>query len=99
MIILDDISFDTPKTKSMKEVLSALDLTSKKVLMLLPYKEEKYENVKLSAKNISKIKVIIADNPNQGKTNVDGLNLFDLINNEKIILTKDMVKKIEEVLV
>ncbi|MGM0640176.1 MAG: 50S ribosomal protein L4 [Thermotogota bacterium] len=99
IIILDDFSFDAPKTKSMKTVLSSLELTDKKVLIVLPYREEKYENVKLSAKNISKTKVIIADNPNQGKVNVDGLNIFDLINNEKVILTKDMVKKIEEVLI
>ncbi|HPX15088.1 MAG TPA: 50S ribosomal protein L4, partial [Petrotogaceae bacterium] len=44
------------------------------------------------------VKVIIADNPNQGKMNIDGLNVFDLINNEKIVLTKELVKKIEEVL-
>jgi len=30
--------------------------------------------------------------------NIDGLNVFDLINNEKIVLTKELVKKIEEVL-
>jgi large subunit ribosomal protein L4 len=31
-------------------------------------------------------------------TNIDGLNVFDLLNNEKIVLTKDTVSKIEEVL-
>jgi large subunit ribosomal protein L4 len=44
------------------------------------------------------VKVIIADNPGQNKKNVDGLNVFDLINNEKIVLTKEMVNKIEEVI-
>jgi large subunit ribosomal protein L4 len=64
--------------------------------------KDEYINVKLSARNIPGVKVIIADNPNQGKdgnkTNVDGLNVFDIINNEKVILTKDTVAKIEEVL-
>jgi len=98
IVVIDDIKFDTPRTKQMKEVIEKISLTGKKVLFVLPFKNEEYRNVKLSANNIPKVKVIIADNPNQGKINIDGLNVFDLINNEKIVLTKELVKKIEEVL-
>jgi large subunit ribosomal protein L4 len=98
IVVIDDIKFDTPRTKQMKEVIEKISLTGKKVLFVLPFKNEEYRNVKLSANNIPKVKVIIADNPNQGKMNIDGLNVFDLINNEKIVLTKELVKKIEEVL-
>ncbi|HNV04700.1 MAG TPA: 50S ribosomal protein L4 [Petrotogaceae bacterium] len=98
IVVIDDIKFDTPRTKQMKEVIEKISLTGKKVLFVLPFKNEEYHNVKLSANNIPKVKVIIADNPNQGKMNIDGLNVFDLINNEKIVLTKELVKKIEEVL-
>ncbi len=98
LIILDDLKFDNPKTKDMKEVLNKFGIENKKVLIVLPYKEEGYKNVKLSAKNLPQVKVLIADNSGQKKKNIDGLNVFDLINNEKIVLTREMVNKIEEVI-
>jgi large subunit ribosomal protein L4 len=98
LIILDDIKFEAPRTKEMKVVLKNLNLETNKVLFVLPFKNENNENVKLAGRNIPKVKVIIADNPNQGKVNIDGLNIFDLINNEKVVMTKDMIAKIEEVL-
>lgn len=98
LIILDDLKFDNPKTKDMKEVLNKFGIENKKVLIVLPYKEEGYKNVKLSAKNLPQVKVLIADNSGQNKKNIDGLNVFDLINNEKIVLTREMVNKIEEVI-
>jgi large subunit ribosomal protein L4 len=98
LIVVDDLKFDNPKTKDMKEVLNKFGIENQKVLIVLPYKEEGYKNVKLSAKNLPQVKVLIADNPGQEKKNIDGLNVFDLINNEKIVLTKEMVNKIEEVI-
>ncbi|NUU97448.1 50S ribosomal protein L4 [Marinitoga sp. 1138] len=102
LIVIDDLTFEKPRTKSMKEVLKNFGFENTKTLIVLPWKKDGYINVKLSAKNIPTVKVIIADNPNQGKdgkkVNVDGLNVFDIINNEKVILTKDTVAKIEEVL-
>jgi large subunit ribosomal protein L4 len=98
LIILDDLKFDNPKTKDMKEVLNKFGIENKKVLIVLPYKEEGYKNVKLSAKNLPQVKVLIADNSGKNKKNIDGLNVFDLINNEKIVLTREMVNKIEEVI-
>ncbi len=98
IIILEDIKFETVKTKSFKEVIEGLGLKESKTLFVLPYKTEAYENVKLSSRNLPRVKVLIVDNPNQGMTNIDGLNVFDLLNNEKIVLTKDTVSKIEEVL-
>lgn len=101
VVILDDISFENPRTKEMKKVVSNLGLDDKKCLFVLPFKNDKYKTVKLSGKNLSNVKVIIADNPgnekNGNKINIDGLNVYDLINNEVIIFTSDMVKKIEEV--
>ena len=58
-----------------------------------------YENVKLSGRNIPGVKVIIADNPNNNDgNNIDGLNVFDIINATKVVLTEGTVRKIEEVL-
>ncbi len=102
LMVLDDISFDSPKTKKMREVLNNLKLSDVKSLFVLPWKEEKYINVRLSGKNIPGVKVLIADNPNNRKdendVNIDGLNVYDILNHDVLVLTKDMVKKIEEVL-
>ena len=102
IVVLDDISFDSPKTKKMREVLNNLKLSDVKSLFVLPWKEEKYVNVRLSGKNIPGVKVLIADNPNNKKdendVKIDGFNVYDVLNHDVLVLTKDMVKKIEEVL-
>ncbi len=102
LFVLDDITFDVPKTKKMREVLSNLKLSDSKVLFVLPWKKEEYINVRLAGRNLPNVKVIIADNPNNTKNgqqvNIDGLNVYDMLKYDVLVLTKDMVKKIEEVL-
>ena len=102
LLVLDDITFDVPKTKRMKEVLSNLKLSDSKVLFVLPWKKEEYMNVRLAGRNLPNVKVIIADNPNNTKNgqrvNIDGLNVYDMLKYDILVLTKDTVKKIEEVL-
>lgn len=99
LIVLSDIRFDKPQTKQMREVLKALGIADEKVLFVLPKKEDSYVNVKLSGRNIPGVKVIIADNPNNNEgNNIDGLNVYDIINASKVVLTEGTVRKIEEVL-
>lgn len=100
LVVLDDIKFETPRTREMKNVVANLGFEKgTKALFVLPWKKEEYRNVKLSGKNIPEIKVIIADNPGNGRsTNIDGLNVYDILNHEKLVLTVDLVRKIEEVL-
>jgi large subunit ribosomal protein L4 len=103
LIVLDDLKFDKPKTKQLREVLSNLGLDkSQKTLFVLPWQKDEYQNVRLSGKNIYGVKVIIADNPGNTavtcKANIDGLNVYDIVNHEKLVITTDLVRKIEEVL-
>lgn len=103
LIVLDDFKMERPKTKELKEILKNLNLSDQKVLIVLPWKREEYMNVKLSGKNLPNVKVIIADNPNNSKdgeraVRIDGLNVFDMLKYDYLVLTKDMVSKIEEVL-
>jgi len=103
LIVIDDIKFDQPKTKSMKEVLENMNLKEEKVLFVLPWKKQEYCNVKLSARNLPNVKVIIADNPNnsangENAVRIDGLNVYDMLKYDYLVLTRDMVRKIEEVL-
>jgi len=87
----------------MKEVLENMNLKEEKVLFVLPWKKQEYYNVKLSARNLPNVKVIIADNPNnsvngENAVRIDGLNVYDMLKYDYLVLTKDMVRKIEEVL-
>jgi len=99
LLVVSDIRFDKPQTRQMREVLKALGIADEKVLFVLPKKENVYEYVKLSGRNIPGVKVIIADNPNNSDgNNIDGLNVYDIINASKVVLTEGTVRKIEEVL-
>lgn len=82
MIVLDSLNFDAPKTKSMLEMLKALE--ANKALIITA---ESNEVVYKSARNIQGISVIPANN----------INVYDLLKYEKLIITKDAVSKIEEV--
>ncbi|MCD6239625.1 MAG: 50S ribosomal protein L4 [Thermotogae bacterium] len=103
MIILNEFKIEDHKTKSFKKVLSNLSVETS-ALLVLPRKDEDSKKLKLASRNIENVKVIIADNPNNGKdtnrkyTRIDGLNCYDLLKHEKLIMTKDMIEKLEEVL-
>ena len=82
MIVLDELNFEAPKTKSVVAMLDALK--AKKVLIVTA---ESNEAVYKSARNIEGVNVIPANN----------INVYDLLKYEKLIITKDAVSKIEEV--
>ena len=83
MIVLDSIALDAIKTKEMAKMFAALEI-SKKVLVVLP---ENNEVIYKSIRNIEGAKV----------ATVNTLNVYDILNCDKIIVLKDAVTKIEEV--
>jgi len=82
MLVLESLAFDAPKTKSMVEVLKAFD--AKKTLIITA---ESNEVLYKSARNITDVKIMPVNN----------INVYDLLNCDKLIITKDAVSKIEEV--
>ncbi|WP_281829272.1 MULTISPECIES: 50S ribosomal protein L4 [Lactobacillus] len=82
LIVLDKLTMSAPKTKEFVSMLDSLKVEGK----VLVVSDDK--NVQLSAKNLPKVKVVP----------VNGLNVEDAVNYDKLILTQDAVKKIEEVL-
>lgn len=84
-IVLDALKFDAIKTKNMVAVLKALNVTEKS-LVVLPAPDV---NVVRSAKNIPGVKTLY----------VNTLNVYDIINHDNFIITKEAVQKIEEVYV
>ena len=82
MVVLETLSFETPKTKNMVEVLKAFD--AKKTLIVTG---ESNEVLYKSARNIADVQIMPVNN----------INVYDLLKFEKLIITKDAVSKIEEV--
>ena len=84
MIVLDQLIFEKPKTKDFVSVLNNLSV-DKKALIVINGNDE---NVVLSARNIPGVKVV----------NSNTLNVLDVIGHDKLIMTKDAVQEVEEVL-
>ena len=83
LIVLDTLAFDGIKTKNMVNVLKALKVEEKS-LVVLPAPDV---NVIRSARNIEGVKTAC----------VNTLNVYDIVNNGKFIITKEAVSKVEEV--
>ena len=84
LIVIDALSFDTPKTKDFAEMLDKLNVNSKVLVAL----EDGNETAALSARNLPNVTVVPAE----------GVNVLDVLNNDKLILTQAALSKIEEVL-
>ncbi|AKU80268.1 50S ribosomal protein L4 [Spiroplasma turonicum] len=84
LIILDKFSFEKPSTKEMIEVMKNLKTDSEKTLIVT---KEHEDFVVRSAGNIQGVKTL----------DFQKMNLFDLLNATKLLVTVDAVSKIEEV--
>ena len=83
MIVLDNLSFETAKTKEMIKVLANIGAANKALIVT----DHVDENVMLSAANIPGVQV----------TWVGQVNVYEIINHTSLILTQDAAKKLEEV--
>ena len=79
--IVEDFSFDKPKTKDMFEVIKSLKLDSTKTLLLV---SDKNEALYKSGRNLPKLNVLISD---QAAT-------YDLLNNKMLLIQKSAVEKL-----
>lgn len=84
LLVLDALTIPAPKTKDMVAVLKNLNADRKVLIVTSEYDQ----NVALSSRNIPGAKFIDAA----------GINVLDLVGHDKVIVTKDAVAKVEEVL-
>ncbi len=84
MIVLDKLDFEEIKTKNMVNVLKNLNV-ERKVLVVTATENQ---NVECSARNLSNVMTLRAK----------GLNVLDILGNDKLVITKEAVATIEEVL-
>lgn len=83
IIVLDDLKMDAPKTKDMVATLANVN-AAKKALIITA---EKDENVVKSAANIPGVRTAL----------VNTMNVYEIVNYTSFIVTKEAIKKIEEV--
>lgn len=85
IIILEALSLSEPKTKEVVSLLSNLNSGADKALLITAEKDMVLEK---SSRNIPGVKALTSQ----------GLNVYDLLYHDKVIITKDAVAVIEEVL-
>ncbi len=79
IVIVEDITLDTPKTKGFMDILCNLKVDDKKIMFILP---EYNDNVQLSIRNVpSVLGVLLSD-----------VNTYDIVNSEVLVLTESAAK-------
>ena len=89
LIIIDDFSFDNPKTKGFLGILSELGFNDKKkATKCLIVDSLDNSNLILASRNVQKTKI----------TNGYGLNVYDIIYHEKLLISKSAIEEINRLL-
>lgn len=84
LVAVDVLSFDAPKTKEFKQVLTNLSIDTKVLVVL----ETENDFAALSARNL----------PNVSVVNSDNVSVLDIVSNTKVLATQTALTQIEEVL-
>jgi large subunit ribosomal protein L4 len=83
--ILEDFTFESPKTKEYIALLKALSLTGKKTLLVLG---DANRNVVLSARNLQRTKI----------TTAEQISTYDVMNADSLIFVESSISKVETLL-
>ena len=84
VIVVDTLNIETNKTKDMIKVLEELNVNQKALLVTT----ELTDNLILASRNLKDVKLVLANE----------LNTYDVLCYEKLVITEDAVKYVEEVL-
>jgi large subunit ribosomal protein L4 len=83
IVVLEDISFDAPKTKQVIDIVKSLNVSDKKTLFVLG---EYNDNLYLSTRNI----------PNVASTILSDINTYEILNADVLVLTENAAKVFAE---
>jgi large subunit ribosomal protein L4 len=81
LLVVDDFQLEGIKTRSVAEILKALNISSRKTLILLPNAEK---NVIFSARNIAGVSTALADK----------ISAYDILKNNKIVIYKSAIENL-----
>ena len=82
IVVIEDLEFDAPKTKSLVELTKSLQLADKKLLFVLPSQNK---NVYLSARNLGKVNIVTASD----------LNTYAIMDATNLVITESSVAAID----
>lgn len=85
IFVIEDFSFEAPKTKSVVDIISSFKMNGKKVLFVVP---ESNPNLHLSSRNLPNTKVMLANS----------LNTYDILNANVLLFLESAFDKVEQVL-
>ena len=85
IVVVEDFTFDAPKTKDFVAITKNLNVEGKKVLLLLP---ETNKNVYMSARNLQRAEVMEAAT----------LNTYKVLNADVLVMTENSLKTIDGIL-
>ena len=85
IIVLENLSIATPKTKEMINVLESLKVADKKVLLVA---KDFDDNLILASRNLQNVVLILADE----------INVLDVVGTDVMVITEDALNYVEEVL-
>jgi len=83
ILVIEDFSFETPKTREMVQISNNLNINDKKSLFVLP---EENKNIYLSSRNLQGVSVVTASE----------LNTYQILNAKKVVVLESSISKIEE---
>lgn len=84
IVVLDQLTLASPKTKEFAAILNNLKVARKALVVTANYED----NVALSGRNIPGVKIVAAE----------GINVLDVLQYDHLIITKEAVEKVQEVL-
>ncbi len=83
--ILEDFTFEAPRTKDYLTMLKSLSLDDKKTLLVIPKSDK---NIVLSGRNVQNTKIVTAEQ----------ITTYDVLNADTLVLVESSVEKIEKTL-
>ena len=84
LVVVDEIKFDSKKTKDFVKMLDALKVNTKALVVV----SEIDENLFASGRNVDYARIVTSDN----------VSVYDLLNADKLVISKEAVKEVEEAL-
>lgn len=84
LLVVDDFTLKSHRTSDFIAILKQMELTGK--ILLVDSRENR--NLYLSSRNLPGVKMVPSD----------GVNIYDLLNCEKVIFSKDAIVELQEVL-
>ena len=83
-VVVDALNFDAPKTKEFADVMGNLNVAEKTLVVVT----DDDKNAALSARNLANATVVTPA----------GVNILNVVDNQKIVITKSALSQVEEVL-